>query len=682
MALIQCPECSKEVSSAAPQCPGCGYPISQPPPPSACPTAIVCPATIGEIPSQTHIVVHQAPRGFKGLVKSSWILILGACLISIIPFLGFASWLIAGPVFTATFIMAIMVMTRGGTLQGISLLIASMFVAPLFVFFAPFLSSLLGIAGTGVAIASRYPSPSVTPSPLNIGGGQVTSRNDLSRIDSLPPPSSIEHNGNPAQDEERRRMLADAPALIVGSWHSEDGSYMFSAGGSLFYRANNGGDYRGQWVIDGSKLQLTLSEVPGNGSSQKICTFQILSITPTSYIVEAFNSNQKWHGTRVDEHSHSSKVMDVAGARIGERWEADLGSGVKLELCGIPAGSFSMGGTGSDETPHQVTLTKPFWLGRTEVTQEQWQTVMGSDPSNFKGKELPVETVSWNDASNFCKELSAKGLLPEGWKFALPSEAQWEYACRAATTGEYIGAVEATAWHLGNSGSMTHPVGTKQANAWGLYDMLGNVWEWCSDWHAMYPGGSTIDQTGPNLGMDRMLRGGSWSGGDSVCRPAARYCGASDGRYCDIGFRVAVVPEARELAGAATSGSVGGAVARDVVPDVSRAKELPAENRLQPPPSVSQWKQNLTPEEKILDNLFTEMFATRTAGGEDVVNLLHKYGFVHKGPVPTFPAEATAEQSKERLRGLVNDLLKLAKTNKQAAAIVTKFNLSKLKLAK
>jgi len=257
---------------------------------------------------------------------------------------------------------------------------------------------------------------------------------------------------------------------------------------------------------------------------------------------------------------------------------------VKIELCGIPAGSFTMGSDESgqeDEKPvHKVTLTKAFWLGRTEVTQGQWQSVMGTtqrdqarrmleddtvydfgskkstlrdmfgksrttDPGEIlfgEGADHPVYWVSWNEAVAFCGKLNAKGLLPAGWKWALPSEAQWEYACRAGTTGDYAGDLDEMAWHAKNSDGKTHEVATKKANAWGLCDMHGNVCEWCADWYGDYPAGAATDQTGPAEGLLRVVCGGGWSAGGADCRSAYRYGNYPGIRNLDGGFRVAAVP--------------------------------------------------------------------------------------------------------------------------------------------
>jgi formylglycine-generating enzyme required for sulfatase activity len=155
-------------------------------------------------------------------------------------------------------------------------------------------------------------------------------------------------------------------------------------------------------------------------------------------------------------------------------------------------------------------------MAETETTQEQWQSVMGDNPSRFKGTKNPVEQISWVDCQKFIEKINllAAGLAPQGYRFALPTEAQWEYACRAGSTTAYcFGDAENQlgdyAWYDANSDSTTHPVGTKKANVWGIYDMHGNVWEWCSDWYGDY-NGDTTDLLGASSGSLRVLRGGSW----------------------------------------------------------------------------------------------------------------------------------------------------------------------------
>ncbi len=231
----------------------------------------------------------------------------------------------------------------------------------------------------------------------------------------------------------------------------------------------------------------------------------------------------------------------------GRVWTADLGGGISMEFMPIPAGSFQMGSTSNDdEKPvHQVTLSKPFWMAKTEVTQAQWRQVMGSNPSNFKGDTLPVETVSWNDAVKFCEKLTEQeqkaGRLPEGFEYTLPTEAQWEYACRAGTTGDHAGTLDAMAWYEENSGRQPHPVGTRQPNAWGLYDMHGNVWEWCLDWHGNYASGNAVDPQGALSGSLRVIRGGSWFDLASICWSAFRYFNSPGGTNFILGFRPLVL---------------------------------------------------------------------------------------------------------------------------------------------
>ena len=214
--------------------------------------------------------------------------------------------------------------------------------------------------------------------------------------------------------------------------------------------------------------------------------------------------------------------------------------GVLLEMIEIPAGKFTMGGDKYDDEkpPHQVSVPS-FYAGKYEVTQKQWKAVMGNNPSSFKGNDLPVESVSWHEAQAFCAKLQEI----TGKAYRLPSEAEWEYACRARTTGDYAGNLDAMAWYDKNSGSKTHPVGQKQKNAFGLFDMHGNVWEWCEDvWHENYNGAlndGSAWRAGGTQGR-RVVRGGSWSHSVSLCRSADRGNIAPDGRYSNFGVRVVV----------------------------------------------------------------------------------------------------------------------------------------------
>ena len=212
-----------------------------------------------------------------------------------------------------------------------------------------------------------------------------------------------------------------------------------------------------------------------------------------------------------------------------------------MEFAWVPAGEFRMGSTSAeaddDEQPvTRVRISRGYWLGKYEVTQDQWQAVMGTNPSEFSGcGRCPVETVSWDDAQAFIRQLNARG---GGAWYRLPTEAEWEYAARAGTVGDLYGNLDAIAWHDGNSGDRTHPVGQKAPNAWGLHDMLGNVWEWVQDWYGEYPGGAVTDPEGPSTGSHRVFRGGCWSGFARSCRAAYRYGYSPGSRYASIGFRL------------------------------------------------------------------------------------------------------------------------------------------------
>ena len=222
--------------------------------------------------------------------------------------------------------------------------------------------------------------------------------------------------------------------------------------------------------------------------------------------------------------------------------------GICIEMVKVEGGTFMMGATSemknpnSNEKPvHQVTLTNDYYMGKYEVTQALWQAVMGSNPSEYKGDNLPVETVSWNDCQKFISKLNSL----TGRMFRLPTEAEWEYAARGGKESrgyQYSGSsnISDVAWYDENSGSKTHPVGTKQANELGIYDMTGNVWEWCSDWYSSYSSSSQTNPTGSDSGSARVSRGGGWFNDASYCRLSVRFYYTPDFRLDILGLRLAL----------------------------------------------------------------------------------------------------------------------------------------------
>jgi formylglycine-generating enzyme required for sulfatase activity len=234
----------------------------------------------------------------------------------------------------------------------------------------------------------------------------------------------------------------------------------------------------------------------------------------------------------------------------------------------IPAGTFMMGSSESQqdrisnkghlnrrshEAPkHRVTLTHGFWMGKYEVTQAQWMDVMGTNPSCFVGDmNRPVEQVSWNDIAQTDGFLDRLNQANPGTTFRLPTEAEWEYACRAGTaTRFYWGddpgyqAIGDYAWFNGNSGNTTHPVGQKMPNAWGLFDMSGNVWEWCQDWYGLYSGSASHDPWKSSVSDSRIPRGGCWVNHGRYCRSTERYGDHPGNRNYGIGLRLCITGSA------------------------------------------------------------------------------------------------------------------------------------------
>ncbi|HMV43018.1 MAG TPA: SUMF1/EgtB/PvdO family nonheme iron enzyme [Leptospiraceae bacterium] len=239
----------------------------------------------------------------------------------------------------------------------------------------------------------------------------------------------------------------------------------------------------------------------------------------------------------------SCKEKEITEVKIEKE---NFTNSIGMEFVLIPAGEFMMGCSeeenkcfDSEKPAHKVRITKPFYMGKFEVTQGQWKAVMGTNPSNYKdcGDNCPVEQVSWNDVQEFIKKLNSK----EGKKYRLPTEAEWEYVARAGTTTKYYSNdLDSIAWYDKNSGRKTHPVGQKKPNAFGLYDMSGNVSEWCEDWyHGGYYGESpSNDPAGPSSSSNRVLRGGSWYYSVDLMRSSYRIKYSPDLRSYGIGFRL------------------------------------------------------------------------------------------------------------------------------------------------
>jgi formylglycine-generating enzyme required for sulfatase activity len=228
------------------------------------------------------------------------------------------------------------------------------------------------------------------------------------------------------------------------------------------------------------------------------------------------------------------------------------------QLVWIAPGTFTLGSPiieddrFIDEGPQTtVTISKGFWMGKYEITQAEYMALMGIDPSAFPDElSRPVDNVNWNDATTYCARLTEQerqeGRLPTGYAYRLPTEAEWEYVARAGTSTRFsygddpgYTVLPSYAWFGSNSDELTHPVGTKSPNLWGVYDLHGNVWEWCSDWYASsYPGGNLVDPRGPVSGVSRVIRGGSWKGLNRFCRSASRSSGSPLIPGSNVGFRV------------------------------------------------------------------------------------------------------------------------------------------------
>ena len=255
--------------------------------------------------------------------------------------------------------------------------------------------------------------------------------------------------------------------------------------------------------------------------------------------------NSTHHSSNTSRTNSTSSTSSTNSTSSTDNLSAELDKLIN-DMVYVSGGTFTMGGTSeqgndayTDEKPtHSVTLSS-YYICKYEVTQALWRAVMGSNPSNFKGDNLPVECVSWDDCQTFINRLNSY----TGRNFRLPTEAEWEFAARGGNYSrhyKYSGSnyISNVAWYDGNSSNRTHPVGTKQANELSLYDMSGNVWEWCSDWYGSYSSYSQSNPTGPNSGSDRVARGGSWYNGAWGCRSSHRIDYSPGGGINSLGLRL------------------------------------------------------------------------------------------------------------------------------------------------
>ncbi len=299
--------------------------------------------------------------------------------------------------------------------------------------------------------------------------------------------------------------------------------------------------------------------------------YPALTITGTVGIVysiqyanDLFPTNLWADRTLLQVQAAGNSWTDPSARTAGQRFyrAVSVPAPANTNLVFIQPGTFRMGspnneiGRVDNEGPQtEVTISRGFWIGKYEVTQSEYEAVIGKKPSFFAGNpNHAVEQVNWYDATNYCGRLTqqerAVGRIATNWAYRLPTEAEWEYACRASSStrfsyGDDPGHTNLTkyAWYSENSDRMTHTVGQKLANAWGLFDIHGNVWEWCQDWFGVYPGGSVIDPQGPASGSSRVIRGGSWNLEGTYCRAAYRNIDDPGRWRYFTGFRVVLAAE-------------------------------------------------------------------------------------------------------------------------------------------
>ena len=370
------------------------------------------------------------------------------------------------------------------------------------------------------------------------------------------------------QDENRFKVAARQAGLTDPSWFSEGSQPVYQLY-DLFRSDIQKGTIATELDVDPVEFATRLNELDGadNAAINSLIKRLPKGIKRQNFIqdfrtlVGVFVSNARLRDFKNVTFEEFIETPPTEGTEVPRQpaRDTDLPGMVK-----IPPGTFMMGSPASEadrrdgKTQHKVTISQGFWMGQHEVTQAEYEQVMGTNPSHFKGGNLPVESVSWDEATEYCTRLTARertaGRLPQGHEYRLPTEAQWEYACRAGTTtatsfGNSLSSSQANfngnyPYQNGSKGpylEKTTPAGQYSANAFGLYDMHGNVWEWCADYYGDYPSGPVTDPTGPPSGDDRVNRGGSWYSLGQDCRSAFRGGNSPGLRSGILGFRVVLV---------------------------------------------------------------------------------------------------------------------------------------------
>ena len=310
-------------------------------------------------------------------------------------------------------------------------------------------------------------------------------------------------------------------------------------GGSFIFNASNARSSNRDGYLSPSSLQHDLGFRLARTVDIKAAVAPAISNAKPAEIMPAMGNLLVSPFSEAKAKEVQKEVAKSLNKEVEEK--EDLGKGIKLEMVLIPAGKFMMGSPVSEkprfsnERQHEVTLIKPYYMGKHEVTQEQWESVMGNNPSQSKGEKLPVTNVSWNDCQDFIKKLNAK----TNGSYRLPTEAEWEYACRAGISTVYSVGARLTNTDANIEGSSTKAVGSYKANAFGLYDMHGNVWEWCEDWKADYPMRAVTDPKGPTKGTFRVLRSGTFGSDASSARSSKRGDNLPSLQYFTVGFRLA-----------------------------------------------------------------------------------------------------------------------------------------------